>query len=289
MNTTQLNQLNQWLSSQNQLFLQEQLADVLAVINLMQRIDYQTSREALAQQLLTRYSSVNYGQSDFVVALLASDYVGSCNNASHQAACDQYRQLLAEIINDAEPLNNHQMQAFKAGIESDFRTSKAAHTVAASTPKQDISAFVDRTLQAVETASCFGQSKPVDQPWLNSQCDAIMVWATRRYDLPLALRSLRAKQYLDQSATLAVKTTQEFIALQQCADGSFGDYASCLQALTQKHHAQQAQIEFNIKIKLAIQVLWTAYEVDHQQNLFGCLTTNHNNLFNPTLPQVAAC
>lgn len=289
MNTTQLNQLYQWLNSQNHAFLQEQLADVLAVINLMQRIEYQTSREAFTQQLLAQNSTVNYGQSDFVVALLASDYIGYSNHTAHQAACHQYRLLLAEIINDTAPLNNHQIQAFKAGVQKKYGASTTVPSAAATTPKQDIGAFVERTLHVVETASSFGQNKPINQAWLNSQCDAIMVWACRRYDLPLALRSLRAKQYLDRNETLAVKTTQEFIALQQCADGSFGDYASCLQALTQQHQAQQAQIEFNIKIKLATQVLWTTYEVDHRQNLFSLLAANHNELFNPTLPQVASC
>ena len=83
--------------------------------------------------------------------------------------------------------------------------------------------------------------------------------AFRAYDLPLAMRLLRARLYVQHSRSLGVATGLDFVRSSQCPDGSFGDFETALARMAARGDPDG---EFRLKLPITLQALWTMAEIE---------------------------
>ncbi|WP_395376819.1 hypothetical protein [Marinicella sp. W31] len=276
--------LLQWVNS-----IRNQVAeaDVLTLIALIRichwyNADLQPQWNNLMNGLLADNPHLPYAKNDLITALLASDVVMDYGNLQQRKIAGSYRQLLMEVMNSDND-NAHVLQA--ALTHMPMIPAPQLH-IEVPRYNNDIDSMMRATLSLIETATYHGRLTVAAEPLLAAKIEAMSVCAQRYYDVSLAMRCLRVRNYLSSAPSLAMRTSVHFIENQQAADGSFGDYDSALVDIPEKN---RHQARLHIQLTVALQVVWTLFELQHPtNNLFKQLYLSHLD-HTVTSMETAAC
>jgi hypothetical protein len=114
-------------------------------------------------------------------------------------------------------------------------------------------------LAGVEAESAFGSRVILAEPPLPALMEGVAIAALRAYDLPLAMRLLRARRYLCDRPSAGTLAGFDFLRFGQCDDGSFGEFdaASAQMAARGDHDGA-----LKLKLPVTLQALWTMAELE---------------------------
>lgn len=219
--------------------------------------------------ILTETSSLNFTTPDMVTTLVSAAAVMKAGSSRHRTYALEYLHVLGEII-PSFPQNANGVIA-RMALEGIAEVNGGAISTLM---KIDLSLLrtgqaedTKRVLERVEAATQFGaKAMSVDAP-LAALLEGAAIRALRQYDLPLGMRCLRARCYLDSVPSLGLKTGADFVRLSQCSDGSFGDYEAA--TLKTRRVLGESGMELNLKLPVTLQALWTLAELE--DNSFGLL------------------
>jgi hypothetical protein len=120
-------------------------------------------------------------------------------------------------------------------------------------------AKLQQFLSEIEMSSRFGTAPVVAEPPSCILLEGIAIAAFRAYDLPLAMRLMRARLYIGDCGSAGVRMGIHFLKHSQCDDGSFGDYDSALAHMAARGHRDGP---LQIKLPVTLQALWTLAELE---------------------------
>jgi hypothetical protein len=119
---------------------------------------------------------------------------------------------------------------------------------------------VARLLSEIETATLFGLvTRQVEMP-LTVLLEGTAMANLRAYDLPRAMRLLRARLYTQPGPSLGLATGFDFIRLSQCDDGTFGDFEAALTRMAARGDHDEG---LRLKLPVTLQALWTMAEIEN--------------------------
>jgi hypothetical protein len=200
-----------------------------------------------------------WGRASLLPSLIAAAAAVRANGLTQDAM--EYLRLLGELQDEANGANGALLRLALHGTESITNTPKEASDTALDfgllrSGKRD---DVARLLATIETATLFGRvQRPFAEP-LSALLDGAVIAAFRAYDLPLAMRLLRARLYVQRSRSLGVATGFDFVRLSQCPDGSFGDFETALARMAARGDPNG---ELRLKLPITLQALWTMAEIE---------------------------
>lgn len=209
---------------------------------------------------LTDGSPLQWGAGNLLPSLLAASAALRQANGSAQGAVE-YLSLLDELLPEAEGANGALLWLALRGAADITPTATATLEQAAeprmlrSGQRQD----VGRLLSAIEAATMFGLVNCNFKPALAALLEGAAMAALRAYDLPLAMRLLRARVYVQPGRSLGLTTGIEFLWLSQCEDGGFGDFDTAVARLAMRGDQHG---ELRLKLPVTLQALWTMAEVE---------------------------
>jgi hypothetical protein len=114
----------------------------------------------------------------------------------------------------------------------------------------------------IETASAFGTRAVITEPASAPLLEGAAIAAFRLHDLPLAMRVLRARLYIDVPDAAGLRMCFHCLQHKQCPDGSFGDYDSALAQIAATGERDGA---LRLKLPVTFQALWTMAEYEHPE------------------------
>lgn len=118
---------------------------------------------------------------------------------------------------------------------------------------------VRRFLADIETSSAFGTTIIRVEPPVPILIEGAAIAALRAYDLPLAMRLLRARLYVCDRRSPGLSVGFDFLRSSQCDDGGFGDFDT---ALAQMAGRGDRNGPLQLKLPVTLQALWTMAELE---------------------------
>lgn len=209
---------------------------------------------------LVQRTPPSWGAGDLLSGLIAAGAaLGRANPLAQSAAT--YVQLLADLEPEADGSNRTLLTLALHGADRVPASDAASATAAVdirllrSGRREDL----ERVLAAIETDTMFGLVKrSVAKPAATLLEGAAMA-SLRAYNLPLAMRLLRARLYVGPGNSLGLESGFEFLRLSQGEDGAFGDFDTALARMAARGDRNG---ELRIKLPVTLQALWTMAEIE---------------------------
>ncbi len=211
---------------------------------------------------------LNFAAADLVTALVSAAAIIKADT-SPALSLHVYLDLLGEIIplsaQDANGLIARMALEGVAPIEAD--ASAPLIEIDLSLLRSGRVEDTKRVLDRIEVETRFGTRAVRVRTPLPELMEGAGIHALSMYDLPLGMRCLRARCYLDGESPLAIETGADFLRLSQCSDGSFGEFEAAIRKMNLKY--RQTEGGLHIKLPVTFQSLWTLAEIeDHSFRLF---------------------
>jgi hypothetical protein len=206
---------------------------------------------------IARGSAPAWGRASLLPSLIAAAAAVRANGLARDAT--EYLRLLGELQDEANGANAALLRLALHGMES-------IASAPTETPALDVRLLrsgrrddAARLLATIETATLFGAAqRPFAEP-LAALLDGAAMAAFRAYDLPFAMRLLRARLYVQRGRSLGVATGFDFVLSSQCPDGSFGDFETALARMAARGEPSG---ELRLKLPITLQALWTMAEIE---------------------------
>jgi hypothetical protein len=219
---------------------------------------------------------LNFAATDLVTALVSAAPIIKADTSPAQSSLHVYLDLLGEIIplsaQDANGLIARMALEGVAPMEAD--ASAPLMEIDLSLLRSGRVEDTKRVLDRIEVETRFGTRAVRVRTPLPELMEGAGIHALSMYDLPLGMRCLRARCYLDGESPLAIETGADFLRLSQCSDGSFGDFEAAIRKMNRKY--RQTEGELHIKLPVTFQSLWTLAEIeDHSFRLFRYVFGTH--------------
>jgi hypothetical protein len=262
--STGARKISNWLVAGVELISGEHIVNILALSKLCLLINKSTDLplEKYVSSLLKNNGHINYAGNSLFTALLANSLILVRGDSDQVAGAKEYLSILEEVgdINFNE-LNKTMLNLVFANGQSDITNEINIDIPSFET---DISKMITHVLDQIEVKTKFGLNAVNCDMVFVSRIEGMIIYSMQVYDIPLAMRCLRARNYLGAAQSFAIETGLDFIRHQFCSDGSFGDFQTALAEI--EDTSRKRSICFEIKLSVAIQVLWTLYELDHPDN-----------------------
>jgi hypothetical protein len=213
-------------------------------------------REILAEDKL------NFAATDLVTALVSAAAIIKADTSPARSSLHTYLELLGEI-------NSLSTQDANAVIVRMALKGVALTEDDACAPLLEIDLSLLRSgrvedtkgvLERIEVETRFGTRAAHASAPLPELLEGAGIHALSMYDLPLGMRCLRARCYLDDESPLAIDAGVDFLRLSQCSDGSFGDFEAAIRKMSCKYRESEA--ELHMKLPVTFQSLWTLAEME---------------------------
>ncbi len=252
-----------WLVAQAPQIPQVCLTDMLALTQLCSLLNGTLSpalEEAIGRQL-AQYMAVDYTSVSLFTALLAACAVSEYGTAGQAGAAREY---LSAIAGQHEVNFCSKNKAMLSVLQNKYNKHEAAE-ITSGLPlwSYDKQGSVNTLLDEIEIKSCFGCKPIIAAVAMESKLEGLTMSAFKSYDIPLALRCLRSRNYLAEEASFATQTALRFLQYQFDDNGNFGDFEPVFEHIDQP---AQSHLVYNIKLTLAQQAIWTLYELEGKQN-----------------------
>lgn len=261
-------ELHSWLKTIQLTEGLSELINVLALIRVCTITDdvIKDDFNKIAKQFLEEAPEIDYTKSDLLTTLLACDLVQEIGNSLQVKSAKRYLLLLKELWEEGIYKTNTDILKV---IFTEIKYNESCKiTVRMDRFNKNISNEVVKTLKRIERKSSYGLIQ-VDSDYFSVlKVESMAIRAQREYDIPLAMRCLRARNYLDFSDSLLMRTSMSFIESQQCYDGSFGDYDADVLQISNINERKLAL--FKIKTIVSFQIMWLLLELN-QVNLLSSL------------------
>jgi len=114
-------------------------------------------------------------------------------------------------------------------------------------------------LADIEMSCAFGLTGVRAEPPVPILIEGAAIAALRTYDLPLGMRLLRARRYVDDRLSPGTSVGFDFLRLSQCDDGSFGDFDTALMQMAARRDRNR---HLQLKLPVTLQALWTMAELE---------------------------
>lgn len=272
--------LYSWIRSNNAIKQSDNVIKVLALLKLITLIDKNRNEEEIKfiQNFIRNNNPIDYRSESLFNCILANSLILDFGSIGQIEAALEYSSILYEI-KDANP-NSVNGVLLNCVFDDDENDKNEISPLNFKVPlfELDIIKMINNVLTQIEMKSKFGTCEVEYNPVFNSKIEGMAIHAMRLYDLELAMRSLRALNYLECKESLAIQTGVDFIIHQQCTDGSFGDFETAFSEV--KNEESGENTIFQIKLETAIQVLWTLYEVTNDKNNLISQIFNSHKHFN---------
>lgn len=234
--------------------------DALALAGLCSRIDPPSAAAARERAApLLAGGGPNPAAGEVTTALLAI-HAAVVLDLPLPASFRTYLQVLAELV-PRKPVTANDA-AVRLALDGEAGLAKALTPPASISPRALRRARGDElrtALGEIERDTGFGSSPPAADSAVTALLEGHAFQALRRYDLPLGLRCLRARLYVDGRPTHASRAAFDLLRLSQAEDGSFGDYDTPISRLAGEAAPLAA---WRIKLPVALQTLWTMAEIE---------------------------
>lgn len=126
-------------------------------------------------------------------------------------------------------------------------------------PPSSVRARLLETLGDIETATGFGCVPVSAAPHAGILLEGAAMAALRTYDLPFAMRILRARAYLDDEPSAGLAAGLDYLRLLQCDDGSFGDFDAALRQIAVSGGEDG---DLRLKLPVTLHAIWTIAELE---------------------------
>lgn len=252
-----------WLVAQAPQIPQACLTDMLALTQLCRLLNGTLSPvleegigRQLAQSMVVDYTSVS-----LFTALLAACAVSEYGTAGQVGVAKEY---LSAIVLLDEVNFCSKNKAILSVLQNRYNSPGSAEiTTGLPLWNYDKQGPVNTLLDEIEIKSCFGCKPIIAAAAMESKLEGLTMSAFKSYDIPLALRCLRARNYVAEERSFAIQTALCFLQYQFDDNGNFGDFEPAFELIDQPH---QSCMIYNIKLTMAQQVIWTLYELEGKQN-----------------------
>ena len=210
--------------------------------------------------MLAQCATPAWSAADLLSGLIAAG-TALCVPGTLALSAAEYVQLVGELRSEAEGANGVLVHLALHGGDPDalskgpIADAPVDVGLLCSGRREDVA----RLLSLTETMTAFGSIKRSFGQPLAAMLEGAAMAALRAYDLPLAMRLLRSRVYVDGSRSLALATAFDFLRLCQCDDGSFGDFDT---ALAQMAARGERHGTCRIKLPVTWQALWTMAELE---------------------------
>ena len=170
-----------------------------------------------------------WAASSLMTSLIAAIGALRDNNAA-AASAEQYLCLLGQSA--ADGISDVNVTLVRLALNGPARAAKPR------VPPPDLLALnggarlAQKLASKIEISTEFGTAPVKWPPSSSILLEGAAIAAFRAYDLPLAMRLLRASRYIGGWSSAATAASVEHLQLSFCDDGSFGDYDTALAQMT---------------------------------------------------------
>jgi hypothetical protein len=191
-------------------------------------------------------------------SLLAS--VGALGGRRNTASsADQYLRLLEELLPEsANAANTVLVRLALYGVEGLAPLAGRGDSCDARRLRGDAD-NMRQSLADIETSTVFGTRAMQSDPAVSIVLEGAAIAALRTYDLPMAMRLLRARRYLGDAASYGMAVGFDFLRCCQGFDGGFGDFDTSLSQMVARGDSNGA---LRLKLPVTLQALWTMAELE---------------------------
>jgi hypothetical protein len=271
-----IKKISSWLINNTQWHSNDTIK-VLALIKLIQLIEGELNSEMtkFLHDLIKNNKTFNYYTDSLLNNLLANSILLEIGSTEQKECAKEYSSILFEIKNSIRDTSNSALLNY---IFNEVNTDKIkSPNIEIPMFELDVVKMINNVLTQIEVRSKFGTYQIDNDTVFNSKIEGMTIHAIRMYDFGLSMRCLRALKILRMKKSLAVQIGLDFIRNQQCTDGSFGDFETAFSEMKNDEEIENNFIQ--IKLEIAIQVLWALYElIDDNNNLMAQLIVVRNNL-----------
>lgn len=239
--------------------------NALALAGLCSLLDPSSSSEMedFIRQLDKEANGFNFACNELVPSLVGASIALKFNALPVYEAAVDYFDVLGEIAPALSSGSNAILirLALDGCSDSDTEEAPSSMDINLSLFSSNKIEHIKQVLEKVEIATQFGtKSCKVSSPSMQL-LEGAAIHALQRYDLPLAMRCLRARGYMNKQASLGLRSGKSFIQLIQCSDGSFGDFESAIEKMKLEPERSNSA-ELHIKLPITFQALWTLAELE---------------------------
>lgn len=258
-NTTHLSErLTRWILSLPWEVMAGQATHTLALIRVCQKNTghWEPGLKEFAQTLIQTHPGINYAACDLTTALLACDLVMELGGSDQVQMTKAYLAILREL--SAEETSTYNFHLLKAALHEVDNKSEQVMETCFPNDCHSIDNAIKQTLENIESSTLFGKRAFAAPEADIAELEGMSLYAQKKYDIPLAMRCLRCRNYLSKSDSLTLHTSLQFMIHQQAADGSFGDYGGIVQII--ENEDERMRVHTEIKTAVSLQIMWTLYE-----------------------------
>jgi prenyltransferase beta subunit len=257
--------LSSWIINSSKIQQSNSLFKILALFKLINLVDKKLTVETLnfLHQFMDDNEQINYCSDSIFNSLLASSLILDIGSEKQIESAKEYLSILQEVKDSVENYSTN-TTLLDCAFNDDNNDNSYKIDIEIPMFDLDILKMIDAVINQIEIKSKFGKLEINYDFVFNSKIEGMTIHAIRSYDFELAMRCLRALKYLKVGESLAIKTGLDFIMNQQCTDGSFGDFETAFSEVNKEGMGENSLLE--IKLEIAIQVLWTVYELLSDKN-----------------------